>query len=164
MASVARFKNIVARTFVAFFPRFARPDDAFARRYLPTAEFELYLGMDARDRWHACAVARAVLREHPQASTELVRASLLHDVGKSSERFSAVERVAVHLYTLELPPEPRLGGLRGAWQSRRHHARYGAQLIRQSGGDFHVATIVERHHAPGSHPEALILKRIEEMF
>ncbi len=161
---VVRLKNIVRRTFLAFSPDFAQPDDAFAKTYLPTAELKLYLGMDARDRCHAVEVARAVLNEHPSASARLVRAALLHDVGKSGERFSALERVAVHLYAPALPPEPRLGGLRGAWQRRRHHASYGAQLIRQSGGDAEVARIVERHHTPSDHPEARLLKRVEERF
>lgn len=164
VTSVVRLKNIVVRTFLAFFPRFAQPDDVFAETRLPPAEFALYLGMDPRDRCHAVEVARAVLAEVPHASPHLLRAALLHDVGKSSERFSAWERVAVHLYTPDLPPEPRLGGLRGAWQRRRHHARYGAQLICQNGGDACVAVIVARHHTPGDHPEALILKNVEERF
>ncbi|CAN5900650.1 hypothetical protein BH24DEI2_BH24DEI2_25840 [soil metagenome] len=131
---------------------------------MPAAELELYLKMDARDRCHACEVARALLNEHPDASPRLVRAALLHDVGKSGERFNAVERVVVHLYTPALPAEPRFDGLRGAWQRRRHHAAYGAQLIRQNGGDAEVADIVERHHAPGDYAEALVLKNIEKRF
>ena len=164
VSSAVRLTNIARRTLLAFFPRFARPDDAFAQTYLPPAELRLYLNMDPRDRCHALEVASALLNEHPQASSRLVRAALLHDVGKSGERFSAVERVAVHLYTPDVPAEPRFGGLRGAWQRRRHHAAYGANLVRKNGGDACVALIVERHHVPGDNAEALILKNIEERF
>ena len=164
MSSAVRLTNIARRTLLAFFPRFARPDDAFAKAHLLPAELELYLNMDARDRCHALEVASALLNEHPQASSRLVRAALLHDVGKSGARFSAVERVAVHLYTPDVPAEPRYGGLRGAWQRRRHHAAYGANLVRKNGGDACVALIVERHHTPGDNAEALLLKNIEERF
>ena len=121
--------------------------------------------MDRRDRAHACRVAKAVIEQVSSPSDILVRAALLHDVGKCGATFNPWERVAVHLYTPEsVPAEPRLRGLRGAWQRRRHHEAYGAELIRQAGGDAKVIEIVRRHHHPKGHREAALLKRVEEGF
>ena len=160
-----RVVNLAARTFRAFFPATLEPDDGFAESRLSAAEYALYADMDVRDRHHACQVAQAVLSEVPAASKVLVRAALLHDVGKSGARYRAWERILVHLYTpRSLPREPRLGGLRGAWQRRLHHEHYGAELIRRAGGDAEVANIVARHHRPAGHAEAEQLKRVEETF
>jgi len=150
---------------VAFFPSFARADDAFAKSWLIREEFGLYLQMDVRDRDHACVVAKALLRSLPDASDKLIRAALLHDIGKSAARYNPVERIFVHLYTPKnLPAQPRLGGLRGTWQRRLHHAAYGAELILNAGGDPEVAEIVRRHHKPDGHEDAEVLRAVEVRF
>ena len=165
MKRVRQLVNLAARTFGAFFPATLEPDDAFAESRLSAAEYALYAAMDVRDRHHACRVARAVLAGVPAASDTLVRAALLHDVGKSGAHYRAWERILVHLYTpRNLPREPRLSGLRGAWQRRLHHDHYGAELIRRAGGDAEVADIVARHHRPAGHAEAEQLKNVEEAF
>lgn len=121
--------------------------------------------MDVRDRDHACAVAKAVIRSVPAASDKLVRAALLHDIGKSTARYNAWERIAVHLYfPKNMPKEPRLEGLRGSWQRRLHHAHYGAELILAVGGDPEVAEIVRRHHEPEENADAGLLQQIEAGF
>jgi putative nucleotidyltransferase with HDIG domain len=157
--------NTVRRTVIAFFPVFAAPDDAFAARFLSKVEFGLYRGMDARDRLHACAVTRQLLRRYPEASDELRRAALLHDVGKASTRYSPWLRVLVALYTpRSVAAEPRLRGLQGAWQLKRHHDRYGAAQILAAGGDRRVAELVARHHRPGGDLEAARLREIDARF
>ena len=106
--------------------------------------------MDRRDRDHAVRVARALLRRHPEAPSEVVRAALLHDVGKSRRRYRVAERILVHLVRTAPPPaEPPLGGMAGARQTAAHHAAYGAAMIRDAGGDPRVAELVARHERPG---------------
>lgn len=142
--------NTVWRTVTAMFPALARPDDPFAGALLPKTEYDLYKRMDVRDRAHACAVARQLLARYPDASPELRRAALLHDVGKTSVRYNPWLRIFAALYTpRRVAPEPRLVGVRGAWQLKRHHDRYGAALILGAGGDARVAELVARHHTGG---------------
>ncbi|ADI14583.1 HD domain-containing protein [Truepera radiovictrix] len=160
-----RLVSTLWRTAQAFVPRLARADDAFAARVLPRAEYALYRRMDVRDRAHACGVARALLTLEPAAPSTLLRAALLHDVGKSGRRYRPLERILVALYTPRaLPHAPRLRGLRGAWQRRRHHPRYGAELILAAGGDPRVAELVARHHHPAGDPEAELLRRADARF
>jgi putative nucleotidyltransferase with HDIG domain len=95
----------------------------------------------------------------------LIRAALLHDVGKSGSKYRPVHRILVHLYTPKnIPPLPRFHGLKGAWQRHLHHDRYGAELILKSGGDAVVAEIVAKHHVPNGNQEAAMLKEIDEQF
>ncbi len=165
VASARWFKNAFRRTLLAFAPAKARADDAFAQGILSAEEYKLYLKMDVRDRCHACLVAKTLSAEKPDASLELLRAALLHDVGKSGISYSAWQRIAVHLYTpRDLPLQPRLKGMRGIWQINLHHGIYGAQMIRQAGGSERVAEIIERHHKPHRDGEAALLKTIDERF
>ncbi len=155
------YLNAARRTLRAVWPSLAPPDDAFARRTLPEAEYRVYERMDRRDRHHACEVAKALLARHPGAPDELVRAALLHDVGKSERRYRVLERVLVHLLPeRQVPAEPRLGGLAGALQVKRHHQTYGARMIRSAGGSEAVARLVEAHHVVGG--DAELLRRIDD--
>ncbi len=155
------YLNAARRTVRAVAPWLAPPDDAFARSHLPAAEFRLYQAMDPRDRQHACEVARALLARHPGVTDELVRAALLHDVGKSGRRYRVLERILVHLLPeRQLAPEPRLPGLAGALQMKQHHHAYGAEMIRAAGGSEGVARLVAHHHVAGG--EAELLRRIDD--
>lgn len=125
------------------------PDDAWARARLSDAERGLYLAMDPRDRDHAVRVARGLLRTHPGAPEIVVRAALLHDVGKSRRRYRVDERILVHLMRAAPPPaEPLRPGFAGARQTAAHHASYGAAMIRAAGGSARVAELVARHDRP----------------
>ena len=158
-------KNTFWRTTVALLPKLAHADDRFAKRHLSAAEYRLYMQMDVRDRDHACTVTKTLLAEYPDASCELLRAALLHDVGKTKASYNPLSRILAALYTPpSIPARPRFSGVRGLWQMKRHHGRYGAQMIRAAGGDARVADIVAKHHAPASDAEALRLKEVDERF
>ncbi len=165
MKAVTKVMNVIARTTRAFLPGLAEPDDDFARQYLSGSEYVLYAKMDVRDRDHACEVTKTLLKAHPEASSELIRAALLHDVGKSGSSYRPWQRIAVHLYTPQnIPASPRYHGLKGAWQRHLHHSYYGAELIRKHGGDDRVADLVARHHDPQGDGEAALLKRVDELY
>jgi len=155
------YLNAARRTLHAVLPALTPPDDAFASRWLPVAEYRVYQMMDPRDRHHACQVAKALLARKPGVTDELVRAALLHDVGKSGRRYRVLERVLVHLLPERpLPAEPRLRGLAGALQVKRHHHAYGAEMIRSAGGSETVARLVADHHVAGGNAE--MLRRIDD--
>ena len=148
------YQNAATRTLRALSPRLVRPDDAFARDRLTPGQYRLYRRMDPRDRDHAVKVTRILLERSPDASDDLVRAALLHDVGKSLRPYRLWERIAVHLYApADIPAEPRLDGLAGAWQLSVHHARYGAELVRRAGEGERVASLIAQHDADAPNPD-----------
>ena len=154
-------KNVSRRTLIAFLPFLARPDDKMAEQALLGNEYKLYMSMDIRDRDHATMVAKALLKKHPQASSELFRAAFLHDVGKAGAGYKPLERILVHFISrTDIGPNDSLQGFRAAIQRKMYHAEYGAAMI----ADERVAQIVQKHHRPDGDKEAEILKSIEEVF
>ncbi|UBV41787.1 HDOD domain-containing protein [Deinococcus taeanensis] len=135
-------------------PEDAHPDDVWALTHLTPGEAHVYEAMDPRDREHACRVTRHLLREHPEASPELVAAALLHDCGKSLRPYWLWERVLVGLIpnrlTRVLPPVGAIG-------IRAHHPELGARLLAHAGARPRVARLVARHHHPGGDPDATLL-------
>jgi len=125
------FKRLV-RGFRAVFG-IARPDDAWAKRWLLPEEYALFAELDPRDREHSVRVAKELLDRYPMAPPEAVRAALLHDVGKAARPYRAIERILTALFEPwlpRLPEEPLLPGWRGAVQVRLHHERYGAKRVK----------------------------------
>ena len=137
----------------------ARPNDTWALARLTPAEARLYLGMDARDREHACRVAAALLAAHPSSSPELQAAALLHDCGKSLRPYRVQERVLVGL----IPGRVSRYLPFGALYIRGHHPQLGAELLRRVGGRSRVAELTERHHTPGDDSEAALLHEFDEL-
>ncbi len=158
-----RLLSAVKRTLLGLLPLLAVPDDPFAERRLSAEEYRLFLAMDRRERHHGCAVARALLRRRPDAPPLLVRAALLHDVGKSCRPYRVWQRILVHLYTPQsVPSEPRYPGFWGEVQAKVHHPTYGAQMILAAGGCGRVASLVERHHDPAGDPDAEWLRLVDD--
>ena len=170
--SLLRSKNLIGRLnrlLRAMHPLLARPDDAWAAARLPPLEHGVYIRMDVRDREHAVRVAQKLLELHPNASTVLVRAALLHDCGKLLRRYIWLERIAVGLVQRPMRTQIQLEGLLhrrySALEIRLLHPLIGAALIRQAGGDERVAEIVERHHNPRDFGDvdALVIHDVDEL-
>lgn len=157
------FLNAALRTARAFVPGLARPDDAFAASWLPSVEYDLYRRMDPRDRDHACRVARAVLAIAPRADAIIVRAALLHDVGKADAPYRAWERIVVHVYTPASGTSRRAPhrAVADAWRRHRDHASRGAAMILAAGGDARVADLVLHHHDANGPDEAALIRRVD---
>lgn len=162
MKPVAWYLNAAARTARALAPSLFPPDDGFARDHLPDPEYQLYTSMEGPDRDHAVRVAKALLARRPDAEQVLVRAALLHDVGKSGLPFRVWQRIVAHLVTPDLPAAPRLDGLAGVQQRNLHHPSYGAALIREAGGCEAVARLIERHHDSDGDPDTVLLRLIDD--
>lgn len=157
------YLNAARRTLQASVPALARPDDDWASGRLTAAQRGLYLRLPAQERAHGVEVARRLLTHAPDASADLVAAALLHDVGKLGTPQFVLWRVLTHLLPLaDLPSQPRLRGLAGARQARRHHPEYGAALIRAAGAGTKVAALVAAHHDLRAQGDAARLRAADE--
>jgi HD domain len=156
----------ISRLFRAFSPAQARPNDTWAAQQLPEPELEIYKRMDPRDREHAVRVAQKLLELHPEASSEVIRAALLHDCGKLVRPYNVFERVMVGLIAPEGPRSSQTSsGLqaRTAMDVRNNHPQIGAKLILEAGGDSRVAELVRIHHAPNGDTEAIWIHQIDDL-
>ena len=150
----------VGRLARSLHPDAASPDDVWAQTLLTPAEARVYLGMDPRDREHACRVARHLQSDFPRASPELLAAALLHDCGKSLRPYRVAERVLVGLLPTRLA---RLLPTVGPIGIRAFHPELGAELLAHAGARLRVAQLVARHHASVGDPEAALLHRYDEL-
>ncbi|MEF2277815.1 HD domain-containing protein [Deinococcus sp. YIM 134068] len=137
----------------------AKPDDRWACSWLTPPERRVYLGMDARDRDHACRVTRHLLRDHPAAAPDLVAAALLHDCGKSVRPYRVAERVLVGVVPNRLARLVPLGPL----AVRAYHPELGAELLARAGARSRVARLVARHHHAGGDPDAALLHHYDDL-
>ena len=158
------FLNAARRTLHTAVPSLARPDDAWAASRLNPREYELFSRLPPSERGHGVEVARRVLNVKPDASSAVVRAALLHDVGKLGFGNDVFQRIIAHLLPApDMAAEPRLEGLAGVRQARLHHAEYGERLVLAASGDQRVARLVLIHHRPGDDPEARLLHECDAL-
>ena len=127
-------------------------EHALSREYLHGPLLDLFVGQHPRDIVHAAATARWLLdRGHDDAV--LVRAALLHDIGKGDQR--RLDRVA-HVTASRL----RLGAFAGDRGSRlrlrralarsRDHSELGAALLLAAGAEPRLVELTRLHHSTAS--------------
>ncbi len=159
----------------ALFPR--NVDTAcFDAGMLTPAEAQLFEREPAAVRKHSLAVF-AALRAAGHTEPVLLRAALLHDVGKADGRVALWHRVALVLLQAVSPVlllrlavnEPR--SWRYPFYVQLHHGPRGADMLAAIGSEAALVTLVRTHHAPApaSMDEVLVqmlaaLKQADERY
>ncbi len=132
-------------------------DDAWASGLLGPGEVALWRQMSVADRRHAVGVARSVSRMlGPLATTAVLAAALLHDVGKLAAGLGTWARVPATLVGLagghsraQAWTERRVGARRSVGLYLRH-APLGAVMLQAAGADPLTSTWAAEHHLPAS--------------
>ncbi|MFM7494077.1 MAG: hypothetical protein ACKO2A_09240, partial [Acidimicrobiaceae bacterium] len=108
-----------------------------ARAVLAPREFELWSQMSLSDKKHSITVHRRFSDLMPNAEIAAVRASLLHDVGKTKSNLGVLSRVVATIL-----------GSKGKRFSQYHdHEAIGAQMLREIGS--HLVEIHGQHDDRG---------------
>jgi hypothetical protein len=123
-------------------------DVAWVRRTLAPAQQALFFSQQPGDQAHAIRVARALIAEGHH-DERLIRAALLHDVGKAPG-VPMPYRVAVVLLKRVAPARldrlsPRAAGWLAPLARAHHHPKLGASLARAARCHPDVATLIEHH-------------------
>lgn len=104
------------------------------------AEARLFWGQSRSDQRHGLSGALAVARREP-ARTDLIRAALLHDVGKQRAGLGIVGRTLAALAAkLSILPSGRLG-------DHLRHDHIGGGLLLQAGCEDLVVLFARYHHS-----------------
>jgi hypothetical protein len=127
-------------------------DRSFAMTHLSEAEGGLFLGMETADQRHSIRVLQRLLSTGID-DRDLLKAALLHDVGKSYCRIGILHRTAaVALKALlgRLPAwladQPR-ARLRRPFYVLQNHPRLGADLLARAGCSERVCRLAELHQS-----------------
>ena len=103
-----------------------------ARAVLTPREFELWSQMSLSDKKHSLTVHRRFSDLMPNAEIAAVRASLLHDVGKTKSNLGVLSRVVATII-----------GSKGKRFSQYHdHEALGAQMLREIGSEETTCQLV----------------------
>lgn len=151
--------------------RMEEEDRAFVDGYLSSEEQILFYAMHRVDQCHALGVARtakdlAAQSERPVDVRLLLRASLLHDVGRRQGDLDLFGKVAAVLLTSLFPRRSRAWAAGGCHILSVYylHPWIGARLLLHI-GLRREAALVRRHHAPlapGDSRELQLLRAADE--
>jgi putative nucleotidyltransferase with HDIG domain len=99
---------------------------------LAPREFELWSQMSLFDKKHSITVRRRFLELIPNAEIFAVRASLLHDIGKTKSNLGVLSRVLATIV-----------GSKGKRFAQYHdHEAIGAEMLRQIGSEENTCRLV----------------------
>ena len=128
--------------------------DDQAALYLSAAEFHLYRRMARSERQHHLRVFND-LRRGGHTHLSLLKAALLHDVGKMRYRFWMPERVLVVLAKKFLPRKfaqwsqtPPPYGWKRPFVISVHHPAWSAEMTAAVGTDPLTIELIARHQTP----------------
>ncbi len=108
--------------------------------WLRPEEASLFWSQQVADQRHGLETAGKLALRHPQ-DRELIRAGLLHDVGKSVVRISAFGRTAATLLDLAGLPMP------ARFRKYRDHGLIGADALAERGAEPLVVDFARLHPA-----------------
>lgn len=153
-SDLSHFRHLTGRFFRTILARRKAGDRAFVEAYLGPTERELFFRQRLADQRHGIDLG-ARLRRDGFDDPDLIRAALLHDVGKSIERLPVACRVAYSACAAYAPTAARwlAEANRARWRRpfylARHHARLGANAARQAGCSPRVVALIAGHEQAG---------------
>lgn len=133
-----------------------REDEAWARAHLSEREWALWRRLSRADRRHSLAVARRVERAlGGDATTPVIAAALLHDIGKLASGLGTWARVVATVVGGATGAQRARAWAEGAGPARRiglylRHAAIGAEMLADAGSDSLTVTWAREHHLPAS--------------
>ncbi|HUS85119.1 MAG TPA: HD domain-containing protein [Anaerolineales bacterium] len=117
----------------------------------------LFFRMSDPDQSHSIRVFQSLVGQGEE-NPDLLRAALLHDVGKSLKPLHPWEKALVVLANLIFPKKVfkwgkgEAHGWRQPFVVALQHPEWGAAMVRQAGGSETLVTLIRYHqeHAPSS--------------
>ncbi|HLH74087.1 MAG TPA: hypothetical protein VKX96_12445 [Chloroflexota bacterium] len=149
-----KFRHLTRRFFAALSARVEPSDLVVLEEFLNGSERALFLKLSAADQRHSLDLFRRLWNDGHQ-TPDLLRAALLHDVGKAAGPLPLAFRVVYSLAAgvnarwaawLGAPERP---GLFRPFYLAAHHPILGAQAAECAGSNPNVVRLIAGHGSPG---------------
>ncbi len=155
-ASVSRVRQFLA----AITARVSADETAILQQHLDPSQRDLFRAMSAIDQRHCLDVFNTLL-EQAHSDSDLLRAALLHDVGKRGirlwHRVAGVLMEAFWPALLEKLAVNRPQSWLYGFYIYRHHADLSAELAERSGCSSAIVELIREHHSPSENEKAKAL-------
>lgn len=154
-------------------------DITFVKDYLSTREQSLFFSMDRATQTHSVRVANTCLTLTQKDCTDininlLIRAALLHDIGKPAGIIRTLDRVFIVLVETLFPflkkyllnSQKCSLHLFKAYAAHCKHPAKGAELAKELGLEQEIITLIELHHSPKQReelPALTILRQADDL-
>jgi putative nucleotidyltransferase with HDIG domain len=137
-----RIWHLIARFFESLTSRALTPDEqGRASVWLRDGEADLFWGQQPLDQRHALTCADIVAAAQPDRN-DLIRAALLHDIGKRHAHLGIIGRVVASVLSVLRIPAP------GRLSTYLDHGPLGASDLAASGSEAIVVAFARGHHGP----------------
>lgn len=127
-------------------------DEALVQDYLSEPEMALFKRLSRSEQLHSIAVLKTLLQNVPDASPDLCKAALLHDIGKSMKALTVFQKTVNVLLRKFTPILHRSLSATEAirwWNApmvvSRYHPKWGAELLVELNSSAQLVWLCEHH-------------------
>ncbi|QUH25778.1 HD domain-containing protein [Serpentinicella alkaliphila] len=140
-------------------------DKIFIEKYLNNKEQELFYKLRLSEQRHSLNVAYGCNKEMSANST-LIKAALLHDIGKISSNLSIINKSLVVIsIALKIKDSYLPIFLRQALNYKLNHGHLGYELLKNLVSDEKMLMLIKHHHYPDDYmiPEMQVLIKYDDL-
>lgn len=139
--------------------RYGEKDDLFVRSILDDYEYSLFSKLSGSEKKHSVRVAneiKRISREKNISDTLLIKAALLHDIGKSRKRINIIDKsIIVILHSIT---SGKLRNINTAKvQCYYNHSEYSYDMLKDYEDNERLLYIIKNHHRDISDDEEMMI-------
>ncbi|SCY27646.1 HD domain-containing protein [Alkaliphilus peptidifermentans] len=138
-------------------------DHLFIKSYLNEKEQQLFYKLRASEQVHSSKVAYGCQSEAP-TNTNLIKAALLHDVGKIDSNLTLINKSLVVIVSkLGIKNDLLPGFLKKSVYFKNQHAKIGYDYLKTIDTDPDILKLVRDHHDISDDPDIKILQKHDNL-